>query len=145
MWLILSARPAFCTAETLSPPPMTVMPLQAAMASATAMVPPANLGSSKTPMGPFQMTVPAFSISAANSFRVSGPMSTPSQPSGICPAVTYLVSASEETAVATRVSTGSSSFTPLALALSIIFCTYSSFSSSSRELPILPPLALAKV
>lgn len=57
---ILSARPAFSTAATLSPPPMMVMvPLGVSDARVLAMakVPAANLSNSKTPAGPFQMTV----------------------------------------------------------------------------------------
>ncbi len=42
MWLILSARPAFSTAATLSPPPMMVMPSSLASVLAMANVPTAN-------------------------------------------------------------------------------------------------------
>ena len=55
----------FLTADALSPPPTTVVPLHSAIASATALVPPANAGNSNTPIGPFQSTVPAFLISSA--------------------------------------------------------------------------------
>ena len=53
-----------------------------ATASATARVPSANRGHSKTPIGPFQKTVFASAIRVAKRSRVSGPMSSPSQPSG---------------------------------------------------------------
>ena len=57
MWVILSATPAFFTAETESPPPMMEMALESATACAILVVPTAKAGISKTPMGPFQMMV----------------------------------------------------------------------------------------
>ena len=54
-----SATPASCTARTESPPPTTVKPSQSASARATANVPSAKRGHSKTPIGPFQKTVRA--------------------------------------------------------------------------------------
>src|SRR5699024_12767719 len=50
---------------------------------ATAMVPAANFSHSETPIGPFQTTVPAFLMAAANFSRVLGPMSRPIQSSGM--------------------------------------------------------------
>src|ERR1700679_3413803 len=80
----LSVTPAFLMAETESPPPMMLTaPLLAAMALAMANVPTALSATSKTPMGPFQRMVPAVATSLEKSFTVSGPMSTPSQPSGM--------------------------------------------------------------
>ena len=60
MWVIRSARPCCSTAATESPPPTTtVAPASARSARnrATALVPWANDGISKTPSGPFQKTV----------------------------------------------------------------------------------------
>merc|ERR1711988_463285 len=60
IWDILSARPAFSTAATESPPPMIVtqpLPVSPAKVSATPKVPFAKASISNTPMGPFQMTV----------------------------------------------------------------------------------------
>ena len=99
---------------------MMVMAEVLLSASATASVPLAKAGNSNTPMGPFQMTVPASATASQYSFTVSGPMSKPSQPSGISPALTTWLLASGAKASAQTVSTGSSSFTPLALAFSIM-------------------------
>ena len=46
-------------------------------------VPAANLSNSKTPMGPFQMTVLVVSKDSLNVLMESGPMSSPIQPSGM--------------------------------------------------------------
>ena len=73
---------------------MTVTALVLLRASATALVPTANLGNSNTPMGPFQMTVPASATASQYSLTVSGPMSRPIQPSGMALAGTTLLSAS---------------------------------------------------
>ena len=85
-------------------------------ASATASVPLAKAGNSNTPIGPFQITVPAPATAPQYSFTVSGPMSRPCQPSGISPALTTWLLASGAKASAHTVSTGRSSFTPLAAA-----------------------------
>src|SRR5678815_5839235 len=92
MKVTLSATPARLTALTLSPPPiMLLQPEFAAMASAMAKVPFAHSLISNTPISPFQTTVFAPATSAANSFTVSGPISTPSQPSEISsPGCVYL-------------------------------------------------------
>src|SRR5262249_41219037 len=91
---IRSATPASWTARTESPPPTTVKPSEPATARATANVPSAKRGHSKTPIGPFQNTVLARAISAANSSRVAGPMSSPSHPGGGSSYGTIRVSAS---------------------------------------------------
>ena len=57
-------------------------PSTRATASATAFVPSAKRGHSKTPIGPFQNTVRARPMRSPKSRRASGPMSSPSQPSG---------------------------------------------------------------
>ena len=71
-------------------------------------------------MGPFQITVPASATASQYSFTVSGPMSSPCHPAGISPDLTTRLLASGAKASAITVSTGSSSFTPLALAFSTI-------------------------
>ena len=58
-----SARPACLTAVTLSPPPMIVVALDAANASARLNVPRAKSAISKMPTGPFHRTVFAVAIS----------------------------------------------------------------------------------
>ena len=108
-------------ALALSPPPTTVTPGHSAIAAATASVPLANFGNSNTPMGPFQITVPALFTASPKSFCVSGPMSRPCQPAGMAGAATTLLSASAANLSATTTSTGSSSFTPDSSALASMF------------------------
>ena len=80
---IFSARPSSFSARTESAPPTTENARSfAATASATAFVPSAKRGHSKTPIGPFQKIVRAPAIAPAKRSRDSGPMSRPSQPSG---------------------------------------------------------------
>src|SRR5947207_2370147 len=62
-WLTAASFPARRSAATESPPPTTVVPPHAAIASATASVPPLNGSISKIPIGPFQTTVRACRIS----------------------------------------------------------------------------------
>ena len=81
--VILSAKPSFVTAETESPPPTIETAPEAATASATAKVHFANCGNSKTPMGPFQITVPAPLMAFAYASAVFSPMSMPISPSGM--------------------------------------------------------------
>ena len=107
-----SAIPASWTARTESPPPTTVKPSHSATAFATANVPSAKRGHSKTPIGPFQKTVPASAIAAANSSREAGPMSRPSQPSGrssygaTCVAASAANDSAAMTSVGSRTSNG---------------------------------------
>jgi hypothetical protein len=63
-WSILSARPIWVTAATLSPPPTIEVPALSARRAAMASVPCANGSISKTPMGPFQSTSFARRLSA---------------------------------------------------------------------------------
>src|SRR5581483_4624309 len=80
---ILSARPSSFSARTESAPPTTEKAAAfPATASATAFVPSAKRGHSKTPIGPFQKMVRASASRPAKRSRVSGPMSSPSQPPG---------------------------------------------------------------
>src|SRR5271165_3477453 len=69
-------------------PPTTVNALLPVMAWATASVPPAYGASSKTPIGPFQKTVLAWRMLAANCAADSGPMSRPIWSAGIASAAT---------------------------------------------------------
>src|SRR5438067_5105068 len=78
-----SARPSSLSARTESAPPTTVNAAALpATASATAFVPAAKRDHSNTPIGPFQKIVFAAASRSANAARVSGPMSSPSQPLG---------------------------------------------------------------
>src|SRR5438105_762291 len=64
-WSTACASPNRSRAAAESPPPTTVTPRARAIASATVRVPCAKGASSKAPMGPFQNTDPARSISVA--------------------------------------------------------------------------------
>ena len=80
----------------------------------------AKLSNSNTPMGPFHTTVPAPRTAPQNVLLVSGPISMPSQPSGMAMVLTTWRWASLEKSSAATVSVGSSSCTPFFLAFSII-------------------------
>src|SRR5436190_8570855 len=77
-----SVRPSSFNARIESAPPTTENASAPATASATAFVPAANRGHSKTPIGPFQKIVLDSESSLPKRSRVSGPMSSPSQPPG---------------------------------------------------------------
>jgi len=79
----LSGKPSARIAAPVSPPPTTVNAWLPVSAAAIARVPPANAGSSKTPIGPFQKTVLAPWMLAANNWADSGPMSRPIWSAGI--------------------------------------------------------------
>ena len=66
-----SASPSSEIARTESPPPTTVNASASATACATAFVPPAKRGHSKTPIGPFQKTVRAVADPRAEASRAS--------------------------------------------------------------------------
>src|SRR6201746_721903 len=81
MWVTPdSSTPRVRTAAAESPPPTTENELPAAIASATALVPPAKASISNTPTGPFQKTVAAVAMTAAKACRVGGPRARPGQP-----------------------------------------------------------------
>ena len=103
-----SARPSSVSARTESPPPTTVNAFASATACATAFVPSAKRGHSKTPIGPFQNTVRAERIRSPKVSRVTGPMSRPSQPSGTSSYGVTRLSASASKAAAATTSLGSS-------------------------------------
>mmetsp|Transcript_22581 Transcript_22581/g.35318 ORF Transcript_22581/g.35318 Transcript_22581/m.35318 type:complete len:228 (-) Transcript_22581:747-1430(-) len=148
MWDIFSARPAFSTAATESPPPMMVvapLPVHSARVVATSLVPLANLSNSKTPIGPFQMMVLQSESFSWIILVDSGPLSRPIQPSGMDSTSATLVSASAANLSARRTSVGRMSSTPLDLALASSSLASSSLSSSTREDPTSRPRALRKV
>ena len=82
---ILSAKPSCFTAAALSPPPIMVvhLPYTSASACATAIVPLASVGFSKTPIGPFQTTALAPATFSAYSLRVFSPISIPIMSAGL--------------------------------------------------------------
>mmetsp|Transcript_12830 Transcript_12830/g.17830 ORF Transcript_12830/g.17830 Transcript_12830/m.17830 type:complete len:247 (+) Transcript_12830:553-1293(+) len=96
-------------------------------------------------MGPFHTTV----LQSERAFRkieqVSGPWSSPIHPSGMLSTETTSVLASLSNLSAITTSVGSSSSTPLALAVSSSFAASSRQSFSTMELPMPCPLALRKV
>src|SRR5262249_13486811 len=111
--VILSATPAFRTAAIESPPPMIVVPLTAATARATALVPAANASISNTPIGPFHTTVLASASRAWYALIVAGPMSTPIRsPMRGSPIATTSIVAPVAIRSVTTWSTGSSRSTP---------------------------------
>mmetsp|Transcript_14270 Transcript_14270/g.30640 ORF Transcript_14270/g.30640 Transcript_14270/m.30640 type:complete len:254 (-) Transcript_14270:538-1299(-) len=129
-----------------SPPPM--MPLLPALvvsatASSTALVPFEKLSNSKTPAGPFQMTVLEARIFSRKSFIDSGPQSMPSHPSGMPSSLeTNLISWSLQKSCPHAQSTGSTISHPLALAFSMSLGTSSAPFLSKRDLPICMPKAI---
>mmetsp|Transcript_1111 Transcript_1111/g.2263 ORF Transcript_1111/g.2263 Transcript_1111/m.2263 type:complete len:218 (+) Transcript_1111:328-981(+) len=145
---IFSARPAFSTAATESPPPMMVvqpLPVSSASVSAMAKVPLEKASNSKTPMGPFQMTVLQ---SASFSWIIlveSGPLSRPIQPSGISSTETVLVAASAANLSATTTSVGRMKSMPFSAAIFSSLVASSSWSSSTSDEPVSRPRALRKV
>ncbi len=60
-----SSTPYFSTAASVSPPPAIENAFERKMACAIVSVPLPNASNSNTPTGPFQTTLPAFSISSA--------------------------------------------------------------------------------
>ena len=148
MWVIRSARPCWVTAATESPPPTTtVAPASARSASirATAFVPCANDGISKTPSGPFQKTV--WTSDRASTIRswLALPRSTMCHDAGIFSAGSVLYSVPRVTSLATITSTGRTTRTPLASAVARIRRASSTRSGSARLLPIALPWASRNV
>mmetsp|Transcript_4873 Transcript_4873/g.7245 ORF Transcript_4873/g.7245 Transcript_4873/m.7245 type:complete len:214 (-) Transcript_4873:20-661(-) len=145
---IWSARPAFSTAATESPPPMMVMqPLVVSEARVVAMalVPLAKASNSNTPIGPFQMTVLQLARPFCSVSMVSGPMSNPIQPSGMLSTGTTCVLASAAKRSATTTSDAKNNSTFFSFAMRSSFRASSNWSSSTSELPTESPLALRKV
>ncbi len=80
------AKPNLLTQATESPPPTREKApflVASTMASPTEREPWVKFSNSNTPVGPFQRIVLDFLITSANIFSDSGPISKPSQPSGI--------------------------------------------------------------
>uniref|UniRef100_A0A0A9DX97 Phosphoglycerate kinase n=1 Tax=Arundo donax TaxID=35708 RepID=A0A0A9DX97_ARUDO len=121
---------------------VTPLPLRSANFFATASVPTANLSNSKTPMGPFQMTVCVVSRAALNAATESGPISSPIQPSGIADAATTWLLASGANLSAMTTSVGNIRETPFSFAFARRDVASSSLSSSTNEAPTESPWAL---
>mmetsp|Transcript_63882 Transcript_63882/g.96359 ORF Transcript_63882/g.96359 Transcript_63882/m.96359 type:complete len:221 (-) Transcript_63882:275-937(-) len=149
MWLMSPARPDNSVAATESPPPMMVMaPLSLVRSAKMSMIPKVPLAKasiSKTPMGPFMMMVLQSARAAACSLVVSGPLSSPIQPSGMESAGTILVSASAANLLAITISEGRRMVFPSFSALAMTSLAVSTKSSSTRESPTPSPLAFKKV
>mmetsp|Transcript_2465 Transcript_2465/g.2326 ORF Transcript_2465/g.2326 Transcript_2465/m.2326 type:complete len:221 (-) Transcript_2465:402-1064(-) len=149
MWDISLARPDCSQAATESPPPMMVMApfslVKSARISTIPKVPLLNFSNSKTPMGPFMITVLQSESASFCSLVVSGPLSSPIQPSGIASAATILDSASGEKESAMTISEGKRICFPSFSAFAMTSLAVSTNSSSTREVPTLSPLALRKV
>mmetsp|Transcript_2541 Transcript_2541/g.4341 ORF Transcript_2541/g.4341 Transcript_2541/m.4341 type:complete len:254 (-) Transcript_2541:514-1275(-) len=149
MWDISPARPDCSQAATESPPPMMVMApfslVRSARMSTIPKVPLENFSISKTPMGPFMMTVLQSERNSFCSAVVSGPLSRPIQPSGMASAATVWMLASAENSSAMMMSEGRRMVLPSFSAFSMTALAVSTKSSSTREVPTLRPLALRKV
>ena len=130
--VILSASPDWFTAAAESPPPTMVVAPLSATASAKPKVPLAKAGNSKTPIGPFQTTVPAPANFFLNSASVWGPISKIRQPAGTSHKGIVLTAASLAKASAKTISTGKTSFSPPEASSSF---AVSMASSSTRESP----------
>ena len=148
IWVIRSASPCWVTAATESPPPTTtVAPASARSASirATAFVPWANEGISKTPSGPFQNTVSTSARASRMFCWLSLPRSTMCHEAGIFSARSVLYSVPRVTSLATMTSTGRTTRTPLFAADERIRRASSTRSGSARLLPMALPWASRNV
>mmetsp|Transcript_7381 Transcript_7381/g.12425 ORF Transcript_7381/g.12425 Transcript_7381/m.12425 type:complete len:205 (-) Transcript_7381:587-1201(-) len=117
--------------------PLLPAAVVSATASSTALVPLPKLSNSKTPAGPFQMTVFEARILSRKSLIDSGPQSMPSHPSGMPSLfVTILISWSFLNSWPQAQSTGKTSSQPLAAALARRPGTSSAPFLSKRDLPI---------
>merc|ERR1719310_2433746 len=136
----LSSMSNLAAAVAESPPPMMpLLPLAvvSATASSTALVPCEKLSNSKTPAGPFQMTVLEARIFSRKRAIDAGPQSMPSQPSGMPSlSVTILVGWSLQKSWPHFQSHGRTISQPLALALAISFGTSSAPFLSKSEMPM---------
>mmetsp|Transcript_4039 Transcript_4039/g.5544 ORF Transcript_4039/g.5544 Transcript_4039/m.5544 type:complete len:253 (+) Transcript_4039:211-969(+) len=148
MWDISLALPDCSHAATESPPPMMVIAPSLVISARMSTIPKVPLlkaSNSKTPIGPFMMTVLQSERAAFCSLVVSGPLSSPIQPSGMASAATICVLASGANASATTISEGRRISFPSFSALAKTSLAVSTKSSSTREVPTLRPLALRKV
>mmetsp|Transcript_8419 Transcript_8419/g.20805 ORF Transcript_8419/g.20805 Transcript_8419/m.20805 type:complete len:254 (+) Transcript_8419:313-1074(+) len=149
MWLMSPARPESSVAATESPPPiMVIAPFSLVMSArmlTRSKVPLANFSISKTPIGPFMMTVLAVERASFWAAVVSGPLSSPIHPSGMASAGTTLLLASALKASAITMSEGRRMVFPSFSALAMTSFAVSTKSSSTREVPTSRPLAFKKV
>mmetsp|Transcript_1912 Transcript_1912/g.4246 ORF Transcript_1912/g.4246 Transcript_1912/m.4246 type:complete len:258 (-) Transcript_1912:324-1097(-) len=148
MWDISPALPLCSHAATESPPPMMVMapPLvMSARMSTIPNVPLLNFSNSKTPMGPFMMTVLQSARKAFCSSVDWGPLSRPIHPSGMESDDTVWVLASGEKASAQTMSEGRRISFPSVSALAMTSLAVSTKSSSTRDVPTDRPLAFRNV
>src|SRR5215470_7160473 len=129
IYLIFSVTPAWVTAATVSPPPITVNADAPATARASARVPAAKAGRSKTPMGPFHTIVRAPPRAAVKRSTVWGPMSSPIWPAGISRIPTVRPRGLSRPS-ATTASSGSTSATPRRRAASSVRRAVSTWSRS---------------
>ncbi len=130
------------TQATESPPPTSEnapLPVASPIASPTTREPVEKLSNSNTPVGPFQRIVFDSRITFVNIAIDSGPISIPIQPSGTLFTGQYLVLASLANLSAILSSTAKTKFTPFSFAFAMISNAKSNLSSSTIELPILPP------
>mmetsp|Transcript_26871 Transcript_26871/g.60346 ORF Transcript_26871/g.60346 Transcript_26871/m.60346 type:complete len:215 (-) Transcript_26871:655-1299(-) len=133
----------FAAAVAESPPP--IMPMfPAAVVSATAsrraLVPALKLSNSKTPAGPFQMTVDEAKTVCRKSSEDFSPQSIPSHPSGMpSSCVTTLISWSLQKSCPHFQSHGNTNLQPFALAFSISPGASSEPFLSNRLFPISMP------
>mmetsp|Transcript_49991 Transcript_49991/g.58343 ORF Transcript_49991/g.58343 Transcript_49991/m.58343 type:complete len:253 (-) Transcript_49991:450-1208(-) len=145
---ISDARPLCSQAATESPPPIIVIaPVfeMSARISTIPNVPLLNASNSKTPMGPFMMTVLQSARAAFWAAVESGPLSRPIQPSGISRADTTCVLASLLNASAMTISVGRMISFPSFSALAKTCLAVSTKSSSTRDVPTPYPWAFKKV
>merc|ERR1719486_1088939 len=100
---------------------------------------------SKTPMGPFQITVLQSASLSWIIFVAAGPLSRPIQPSGIASLETTWVFALASKASATRISFGKMSSQPFSSASFMASLAVWMKSSSTSDVPTFLPWALRKV
>src|SRR5215831_752456 len=137
---ILSVTPAWVTAATVSPPPITVNADAPATTRASASVPAAKAGRSKTPIGPFHTMVRAPLSAAVKRSTVRGPMSRPIWSAGISRIPTVRPRGLSRPS-ATTASSGSTSATPRRRAASSVRRAVSTWSRSTSERPMAWPRA----
>src|SRR5688572_3719158 len=137
--------PYFSIAARVSPPPAIENAGLFAIAPASALVPPPKASNSKTPSGPFQMTVPAATTTSATTLADAGPMSRiiSSAPTAAAGFVSAFAVAANSRATTTSVGIGMP--TPRAFACESRRFATSTMSGSWRDLPTARPVAARKV
>src|SRR5512137_2502292 len=135
-------------AASVSPPPaIENAPLAVASAtpSASWCVPSANASNSNTPIGPFQMIVPAERTMWPSASALDGPMSRIISSGRTSSARRTVATAVAENSFATTTSIGSGSVAPLALSVASTFLHSGTRSGSASDLPMGKPSASRKV